>query len=158
MASHSSVLAWRIPGTGEPGGLLSLGSHRVGHDWSDLAAAYAYITVYILVCFYLTVYLKNVSISTYVGLPWWLKKPPAMQKPQGMWVPSLGQEEPLEEGMAIHSSIFAWRILWTDEPGEVLSVKSQIVGYGWRNLARMYTSAYVLQPYFFTVTQYSLKE
>ena len=32
MASHSSVLAWRIPGTGEPGGLLSMGSHRVGHD------------------------------------------------------------------------------------------------------------------------------
>ena len=41
MATHSSVLAWRIPGTGEPGGLLSLGSHRVGHDWSDLAAAAA---------------------------------------------------------------------------------------------------------------------
>ena len=42
MATHASVLAWRIPGTGEPGGLPSLGSHRVGHDWSDLAAvAYA---------------------------------------------------------------------------------------------------------------------
>ena len=40
MATHSSVLAWRIPGTGEPGGLPSLGSDRVGHDWSDLAAAY----------------------------------------------------------------------------------------------------------------------
>ena len=39
MAPHSSTLAWRIPGTGEPGGLLSMGSHRVGHDWSDLAAA-----------------------------------------------------------------------------------------------------------------------
>ena len=39
MAAHSSVLAWRIPGTGEPGGLPSTGSHRVGHDWSDLAAA-----------------------------------------------------------------------------------------------------------------------
>ena len=39
MATHSSVLAWRIPGTEEPGGLLSMGSHRVGHDWSDLAAA-----------------------------------------------------------------------------------------------------------------------
>ena len=39
MATHSSVLAWRIPGTGEPGGLPSLGSHRVGHAWSDLAAA-----------------------------------------------------------------------------------------------------------------------
>ena len=38
MATHSSVLAWRIPGTGEPGGLPSLGSHRVGYDWSDLAA------------------------------------------------------------------------------------------------------------------------
>ena len=37
--THSSVLALRIPGTGEPGGLLSVGSHRVGHDWSDLAAA-----------------------------------------------------------------------------------------------------------------------
>jgi len=47
MASHSSVLAWRIPGTGEPGGLPSMGSHRVGHDWSDLAAAAAtYNTVH----------------------------------------------------------------------------------------------------------------
>ena len=41
MATHSSVLAWRVPGTGEPGGLPSMGSHRVGHDWSDLAAAVA---------------------------------------------------------------------------------------------------------------------
>ena len=38
MATHSSVLAWRIPGTGEHGGLPSMGLHRVGHDWSDLAA------------------------------------------------------------------------------------------------------------------------
>ena len=41
MATYSSILAWRIPGTGEPGGLLSMGSHRVRHDWSDLAAAAA---------------------------------------------------------------------------------------------------------------------
>ena len=41
MATHSSTLAWRIPGTGEPGGLPSMGSQRVGHDWSDLAAAAA---------------------------------------------------------------------------------------------------------------------
>ena len=40
MATHSSVLAWRIPGMGEPGGLPAMGLHRVGHDWSDLAAAY----------------------------------------------------------------------------------------------------------------------
>ena len=41
MATHSTVLAWRIPGTAEPGGLPSMGSHRVGHNWSDLAAAAA---------------------------------------------------------------------------------------------------------------------
>ena len=41
MASHSSVLAWRIPGMGEPDGLPSVGSHKVRHDWSDLAAAAA---------------------------------------------------------------------------------------------------------------------
>ena len=41
MATHSSVLAWRIPGMGEPGGLPSMGLHRVGHDWSNLAATVA---------------------------------------------------------------------------------------------------------------------
>ena len=41
MATHSSILAWRIPGTGEPGGLLSMGLYRVRHNWSDLAAAAA---------------------------------------------------------------------------------------------------------------------
>ena len=41
MATHSSVLAWRIPGMGEPGGLPSMGPHKVGHDCSDLAAAAA---------------------------------------------------------------------------------------------------------------------
>ena len=44
MATHSSVLAWRISGTGEPGGLPSMGSHRVGHYRSDSAAAAARLT------------------------------------------------------------------------------------------------------------------
>ena len=43
MATHSHVHAWRIPGIGEPGGLPSMGSHRFGHDWSDLAVATAFI-------------------------------------------------------------------------------------------------------------------
>ena len=43
-ATHTSVLAWRIPGTREPGGLLSMGLHRVGHDGSDLAAAAAAVS------------------------------------------------------------------------------------------------------------------
>ena len=54
MATHSSVLAWRIPGTGEPGGLPSIGSHRVRHDWSDLAAAAGMVIIVlftILYCF-----------------------------------------------------------------------------------------------------------
>ena len=45
MAAHSSVLAWRIPGMREPGGLPSLGLHRVGHDWSDLAEVAAAIVL-----------------------------------------------------------------------------------------------------------------
>ena len=42
MAPHSSTLAWKIPWMEEPGGLPSMGLHRVGHDWSDLAAAATY--------------------------------------------------------------------------------------------------------------------
>ena len=54
MATHSSVLAWRTPGTREPGGLPSMGSHRVRHDWSDLAAA----------CFYF-----GITLRSYVHCP-----------------------------------------------------------------------------------------
>ena len=52
MATHSSVLAWRIPGTGEPSGVPSMGLHRVGHDWSGLAAAAAMTNDvnYLLMC------------------------------------------------------------------------------------------------------------
>ena len=90
MATHSSVLAWRIPGMAELGGLPSMGSNRVGHDWNDLAAA------------------------------------AAMQDTQ---VRSLGQEDPLEEEMATHSSILAYKIPWTAEPGRLQSMGSQRVGH-----------------------------
>ena len=46
-----------------------------------------------------------------------------------MWVQSLGQEDPLEEAMATHSSVLAWRIPWTEEPGELQSMASQRVGH-----------------------------
>ena len=46
MATHSSVLAWRIPGTGEPGGLPSMGSHRVRRDWSDVVVVVVVIKAY----------------------------------------------------------------------------------------------------------------
>ena len=55
-----------------------------------------------------------------------VKNLPAMQE---TWVPSLGREDPLEEGMATHASLLAWRIPWTQEPGGVQSMGSQSVGH-----------------------------
>ena len=52
-----------------------------------------------------------------------------MQEPQETWVPSLGWEDPLEEGMATHSSILAWRIPQTEEPGRLQSIGSQRAGH-----------------------------
>ena len=90
MATHSSVLAWRIPGMGEPGGLPSMGSHRVGHNYSDLPAA--------------TQYWASLVAQTVKNLP-------AMWE---TWVQSLGQEDPLEKEIATHSSTLAWKIPWTE--------------------------------------------
>ena len=54
---------------------------------------------------------------------------PAMQETQEMLVGSLGQEDPLEEGMETHSSVLAWRVPWTEEPGRLQSIRSQRVGH-----------------------------
>ena len=58
-----------------------------------------------------------------------------MQEMQEMQVWSLGQEDPLEEGMAIHSSILAWRIPWAEEPDGLQSMGMQRVGHDWSDLA-----------------------
>ena len=89
MATHSSVLAWRIPGTGEPDGLPSMGSYRVGHDWSDFAVA-----------------------ELLLGFPYG-----SAGKESTCSVGDLGLIPGLErspgKGTATHSSIPAWRIPWT---------------------------------------------
>ena len=72
MATHSSVLAWRIPGTGEPSGLPSMGSHRVGHDWSDLASVFIKPFNFRFSSFYWSVY--------WLGLLWY-------------WMVCLGNEQ-----------------------------------------------------------------
>ena len=64
MATHSSVLAWRIPGRMEPGGLPSMGSHRVGHDWSDLAVAGAAAALHCCTTNWL-------AICTHISPPSW---------------------------------------------------------------------------------------
>ena len=72
------------------------------------------------------------------------KKLPAMKEPQEtqcVW--SLGQDDPLEEGMAAHSSILAWRIPWTEEPGRFQSMGFQRVRHNWSDLVWMH--AYFLK-------------
>ena len=88
-------------------------------------------------------------LSDWTELNWWrhqasqvalvVKNPPANAGDIEMWVWSLGQEDPLEEGMATHSSILAWRIPWTEELGRLQSMGSQGVRHDWSNLACMHT-------------------
>ena len=80
MATHSSVLAWRIPGMGEPGGLPSMGSHRVGHNWSDLAAAKVLLTVRVIRSLPRT----PLTVKMYLPLNWWCEVSQSpKQEPQG---------------------------------------------------------------------------
>ena len=65
----------------------------------------------------------------------WVKNPSAMQEMQETWLWSLDQEDPLEEGMATHSSILAWRISWTKDPGVLQSIELQRLGHNWSNWA-----------------------
>ena len=120
MATHSSILAWKIWGIGQPGGLLSVGSHRVVHDWSNLAATAVAATCnaggpssipelgrsregigYPLQCswaFLVAQLVKNL---------------PVMRE---TWVWSLDWEDLLEKGKVTHCSILAWRILGLYSP------------------------------------------
>ena len=126
LATHSSVLAWRIPGTGEPGGLLSMGSHRVGHDWSDLAAAAAmttWVAADVIVIYEEEIY-KVMYFSWGFPSVSVVKTLPAVQE---MGFQSMGQEDPLEESIATHSSILVWRIPRTEEPGGLQPIGSQRV-------------------------------
>ena len=72
MATHSSVLAWRIPGMAEPGGLPSMESHRVGHDWSDLAAAAWQLFLLILNFLWviLLVRVKKLNLGSLLSISW----------------------------------------------------------------------------------------
>ena len=70
-----------------------------------------------------------------LGFSWWLNGKESACK---MWVWSLGREDPLEEGMATHSSVLAWRSPWTEEPGRLQTTGSQRVGHNWSNLACMH--------------------
>ena len=109
MATRSSILAWEIPWTEEPGGLQSMVSQRVGHDWA---------------CPHISNAIQYLSQGYFKGFPGGSdgKESAAMQE---TWVQFLGWEDPLEKGMATHYSILAWEIPWTEEPGGLQFMGSQ---------------------------------
>ena len=112
MATHSSILAWRNPGTEEPSGLPSMGSQsRTWLKWLSSSSSSLQI---------------NCTEASLIAQS--VKNMPAMQE---TWVRSLGQEDPLEKEMATGSSILAWKIPWTVEPGGLQSTGSQRVGHDW---------------------------
>ena len=108
MAAYSNILAWKIPWTDESGRLQSMGSHRVGQDWSNLAAVAAASRTYLVAQM--------------------VKHLPTMRETR---VQSLGWEDLLEKEMATHSSILSWKIPWMDEPGRLQSMALRRVGHDW---------------------------
>ena len=149
MAPHSSTLAWKIPWTEEPGRLQSMGSLRLGHDWATSLSLFTFMhwrrkwqpTPLFLPG-------ESQGQGSLVGCCLWGRTKLDMTEgdlaaaaaaagfPGGtngqehacqcsrhkkrVW--SLGGEDPLEESMATHSTILAWRIPWTEEPGGLQSI------------------------------------
>ena len=127
MVTHSRILAWRIPGTGEPGGLPSMGSHRVRHDWSDLAAA-AVAAVLLLDSKETYHQYRPMKTTTSNESPKGFPGGSMVKKLRGkreMRVWSLGRENSLEKEMATHSSILTWEIPRTEEPVRLQPMGSQ---------------------------------
>ena len=142
MGTHSRILAWRIPWPGEPGGLQSTGSQRVGHDFpnkspldvhlapgksSSVARSWSHTQCLALHrhCISLTSKALRMSLIQ-VGaslMAQTVKYLPAVQE-TGL-DPCFGKI-PLEEGMVTHSSVLAWRIPWTEEPGGLQSTGSDM--------------------------------
>ena len=75
------------------------------------------------------------------------------------WVQSLGQEDPLEKEMATHSSILAWKIPWTEEPGRLQSMGLQRVGHDWATSLSLYTvvGPYILKRKGKSVSEYAVE-
>ena len=104
MAIHSSILAWKIPWTEEPGRLQSMGSQSQTR-------------------------LSNFTF-TFPGSSDGKESACQLGRPGfETWVQPLGQEAALAKGMATHSSILAWKIPWTEEPGSLQSMGLQRVGH-----------------------------
>ena len=142
MTMHSRILAWRIPGTEEPGGLQSMWLQRFGHDWVThtptvdqwlYGLQFFFQTCILKICKWMKYLYNGHSYTQYLDsainillyflcylnihlaislVTLMVKNPPAMQE---TWVQSLSQEDPLEKRMATRSSFPAWIIPWKEE-------------------------------------------
>ena len=124
MATHCSILAWIIPWTEELGGLQPMGSQRVGHDLATKPPP----------PYTLTYTHTHTHIHTYGHLHIYIAFPGGSDGKEsacdmGNLGLSPGWEDPLEKGMATHSSILAWIIPWTEEPGELQAMGLPRVRY-----------------------------
>ena len=133
MATHSSILAWKITWTEEPGRLLSMGSHRVRHNWSDLAAAAAAFTIQYCIC---TPLQYSCLENPMDGGAWWTAvHGVAKSRTRQRNFTFTFHFHALEKEMATESSILAWRIPETEEPSGLPPMGSHRVGHDWSDLA-----------------------
>ena len=158
MVTHSSILAWRIPWTEEPGGLQFMGLQRVGHDWSDLAHMHS-SSIFNFLRKHHTVFHRTVPVYRRRQ---WHPTPVLLPGKSHGWRSLVGCSpwgrynrtrlsvftftfhfRALEKEMATHSSVLAWRIPGMGEPGGLLSVGSHRVGHDWSDLAAAAAPVYI---------------
>ena len=130
MATHSSVLAWRIPGMGEPGGQPSMGLHRIGHDSSDLAAA-ATAAAYTASGEGNDTPLQYSCLENLMdrGAWWAAVHGVAKSRTRLSDFTFTFPFHALEKEMATHSSVLAWRIPGTGEPSGLPSMGLHRIGH-----------------------------
>ena len=137
MATHSSVLAWRIPWTEEPGRLQSIGLQRVGHNWAtNTFHFWSLLTKYQQLLSYFNSNCDNQKcFQALLSVPWGGKLSLPIQ------IENYCSRDFMEymEAMAAHSSTFAWKIPWMEEPGGLQSMGSLRVGHDWATSLSLFT-------------------
>ena len=137
MVPHSSSLAWKIPWTEEPGGLQSMGSLRVGHNWATSLSHLTTFSLSLLGPVMLYVGEGNGNPLQYSCLENPMGTVHGVAKSR-TWLSNFTSTfhfHALEEEMATHSSVLAWRIPGTGEPGGLPSMGLHRVRHDWSNLA-----------------------
>ena len=162
MATHSSIYTWRIAMDRGAWGSYSPWGRRVGYDWATLT--FGHLVYTILLMKVTVMLLVNFAFGSIYTWNWasqvvqWARNLPTMQEMQETWVWFLCREDPLEEGMATHSSILAGECHGQEEPDGLHEVER--VGHYWSDWAgthRITVFSYVLVYVTFCFISYSLQ-